>query len=477
MQTVKDVIFACNTGLIKGLNQQIIDTMNSIQPNTLVSFADLNVDILGDQIHPYLHAQARAALQRAIAERGVTLIVNSAYRTMAQQYLLRRQFELGLCGIPAAAQPGTSNHESGLALDIEDPYGWQPFLERHQWRHLGAFDPPHFDYLLPSAQQNLGRLSIQAFQRLWNQHNPTDAIAEDGLFGPATAARLEASPIEGFAAQAATVTQTAAQETPIVLQGIDPAQLSTAEQYALDILQHLTPSQFNQIKVTLNLNSPGVLGPTTLAQFLALTQTRGLDLSEAGIIAFKDQHRLGNSGEHRGVIGAQTAAVYYQTLLKTPAAPSTASNGTRKINQAGLNLVKEFEGLADRMSDGRIRAYLDAVGVPTIGYGHTAGVQMGQIITEAQADAFLQDDLGEAEAAVIDLATVPLTDNQFATLVSFVFNLGAGAFASSTLLGELNRQNYSGAADQLLRWVNAGGRQLPGLVRRREAERQLFLSA
>ena len=151
-----------------------------------------------------------------------------------------------------------------------------------------------------------------------------------------------------------------------------------------------------------------------------------------------------------------------------PPAPTPSPSGGRQINADGLRLLKSFEGL-------RLRAYQDSVGVWTIGYGTTSGVRPGQVITEAQAEAFLKRDLDRFEAAVEDLVTVPLNDDQFSALVSFVYNVGEGALASSTLLRLLNRRDYQGAADQLLRWNKAGGAELAGLTRRRRAERALFL--
>jgi lysozyme len=139
-----------------------------------------------------------------------------------------------------------------------------------------------------------------------------------------------------------------------------------------------------------------------------------------------------------------------------------------QINQAGLDLIKSFEGL-------RLQAYADSGGVWTIGYGHTNGVEKGQTITEQQADEFLREDVEWAEKAVSDVVQVTLTPNQFAALVSFVFNVGNVAFADSTLLACVNRQNFAGAADQFQRWTYAGSLYLPGLARRREAEKALFL--
>lgn len=153
-------------------------------------------------------------------------------------------------------------------------------------------------------------------------------------------------------------------------------------------------------------------------------------------------------------------------LASPVSAPSPS--GRRQINARGLRLLKTFEGL-------RLNAYRDPVGIWTIGYGTTSGVYPGMRITEAEAEALLKRDLARFERAVEDLVTVPLNDDQFSALVSFVYNVGEGALASSTLLRLLNRGDYRGAADQLLRWNRAGGRELAGLTRRRRAERALFL--
>ncbi|MGD0930684.1 MAG: lysozyme [Candidatus Korobacteraceae bacterium] len=139
-------------------------------------------------------------------------------------------------------------------------------------------------------------------------------------------------------------------------------------------------------------------------------------------------------------------------------------------SSTGLALTEQFEGL-------RLTAYQDSVGVWTIGYGHTGSdVRPGLTITQEQAGALLQQDVAGAVAAVNRLVTVTLTQNQFDALVDFTFNEGQGNLASSTLLRELNAGNTAGAAAQFLVWVYAGGVQLPGLVKRRQAEAALFQS-
>ncbi|OKH35597.1 hypothetical protein NIES2119_20130 [[Phormidium ambiguum] IAM M-71] len=170
--------------------------MNEIEPNCLVLFDDLNVN-LGAAVWPLLQLPAKKALAKAIVDRGRPMFINSAYRTIAQQLVLFNHFKVGRCGIPIAAPPPRSNHQSGLAIDVEDPLGWKPFLERYGWKHLGPSDPPHFDFK-GGGTRDIRGLAVLAFQRVWNEHNIGDRIAEDGDFGPATMKRLNHSFVEGF---------------------------------------------------------------------------------------------------------------------------------------------------------------------------------------------------------------------------------------------------------------------------------------
>lgn len=141
-----------------------------------------------------------------------------------------------------------------------------------------------------------------------------------------------------------------------------------------------------------------------------------------------------------------------------------------KTSNRGLALIREFEGL-------RLTAYQDAVGVWTIGYGTTRGVEKGQRITEAQAEELLREDVARFEPEVLRLVKVPLSQPQFDALVSFTYNLGSKNLGSSTLLRVLNAGDYKGAAGQFERWNKAGGKVLAGLTRRRSAERKLFESS
>lgn len=145
----------------------------------------------------------------------------------------------------------------------------------------------------------------------------------------------------------------------------------------------------------------------------------------------------------------------------------------RPIPNKAIELVKEFEVL-------RTRAYWDrggrGSGVLTIGYGHTGpDVKEGQIITEKEADDLLAQDLQHAAAAVNRLTRYPLNDNQYAALISFVFNVGSGAYQRSTLRQHINRGELAYVPKELLRWTLDNGVYYRGLKRRREAESKLFL--
>jgi lysozyme len=140
------------------------------------------------------------------------------------------------------------------------------------------------------------------------------------------------------------------------------------------------------------------------------------------------------------------------------------------ISERGLAIIREFEGL-------RLKAYPDPAsgGDPwTIGYGHTLDVEPGDTCTLEEAEQWLLDDCADAEVAVLKHVRVQLSQGQLDALISFVFNLGAGNFAKSTLLRKLNAGDYVGAWQEFPRWNKAAGKVMPGLSRRRAAEAKLF---
>ena len=143
-----------------------------------------------------------------------------------------------------------------------------------------------------------------------------------------------------------------------------------------------------------------------------------------------------------------------------------------ELSAAGLELIKRSEGF-------RARVYRDVEGIPTIGYGHrlVRNEAFEDGISEAQATAILYADVRGAEQAIARLVKVPLTQGQFDALVDFVFNLGQGRLAASSLLLELNSGRFAEAGEQLLRWDHAGAEVNAGLKARREAELRVWNGA
>lgn len=135
-----------------------------------------------------------------------------------------------------------------------------------------------------------------------------------------------------------------------------------------------------------------------------------------------------------------------------------------------VRLICDYEGCV-------LTAYKDPVGIPTIGYGHTGTVRMGQVITQAEAAQLLADDLAGFVDFLKRVIKVPTSENEFCAMLSLCYNIGGGHFMYSTLLRKLN----TGAprpevADEFTHWRKSGGNVLPGLVARRAAERLLFLT-
>lgn len=138
-------------------------------------------------------------------------------------------------------------------------------------------------------------------------------------------------------------------------------------------------------------------------------------------------------------------------------------------SQDCVDLIKKFEGC-------RLKAYVDSAGIITIGYGHvSSSCRLGDSITQAQADGYLKSDVNRIAEEISPYITVPVTQNQFDACVSFAYNVGPGKFRKSTLLAKINGGSPLAAADEFSQWTKAAGKALAGLVKRREAERELFL--
>ena len=139
-----------------------------------------------------------------------------------------------------------------------------------------------------------------------------------------------------------------------------------------------------------------------------------------------------------------------------------------RVSHKGIELIKKFEGC-------KLEAYLDSVGVPSIGYGHTKDVKIGMKITQEEAEKFLRSDIAPIEKALNGL-NINLSQGEFDALVSWCFNLGLGNFKSSTMYRFIvAKKSDLEITDQMVKWHNAGGKPLLGLKRRRCEEANLFL--
>lgn len=192
----------CSTGGLRGLNGQIVSLLRPIVEDIFVSCEEV-VTMVGNSTIPFLQLAAKEALARAVEEKGEKLPLVHAYRTVAQQYVLRRWFLTGRCDITAARPPGSSPHERGAGIDVQaDPQelqAWRTVLENNGWQWAGPGDRGHFTYYGDGVDLRLLPEGVRSFQKLWNIHNPNDLIDEDGIFGEIqTGPRLLKSPIEGF---------------------------------------------------------------------------------------------------------------------------------------------------------------------------------------------------------------------------------------------------------------------------------------
>lgn len=203
---------SCTTSSVRGLSTQLVEEIQCLRPGTMKNIDGADGLVLGSAVFPWLQTKAADAVFAAQKERGVPLEINSALRTLPQQYLLYRWYKSGRCNIGLAASPGQSNHESGLAIDVDDNAAWKVAMANHDMKWIGASDPVHFDYV-GEGRVDLGGLSVLAFQKLWNRNHPEDPIAEDSAYGDDTEKRLALSPVGGFA-KGADCSQNAAAVPP-----------------------------------------------------------------------------------------------------------------------------------------------------------------------------------------------------------------------------------------------------------------------
>ncbi len=202
----------CSTAVVIGLSSQIADEIGCLYPGTITHFdTSANLVSTSNSVLQYLAADAASDLVAASQSGEIDL--NSAFRTLAQQYLLVRWFDDGECGITAAASVGNSNHESFRAVDLANYSSRITVMKNHGWAHDVSGDPVHFDHL---ASPDVRSRDVRAFQTLWNLNNPNDIIGVDGDYGPQTEARLRKSPATGFPIGATCATAAHVEQAAIV---------------------------------------------------------------------------------------------------------------------------------------------------------------------------------------------------------------------------------------------------------------------
>jgi hypothetical protein len=185
-QEISKATCSTSSAVVQGLSDQILEEIaKCLKPGVLVKVPS-EPKIANSSVHPYLVKAAYDALKKATASRTDTINISSMFRTVVQQYFLYRRSSC----YPAVAAPGSSNHETGIAIDVSDPdnSNWRTVLQANGFKWLGSFDRYHFDYV-GAGTVNLRGQDVLAFQRLWNRNNPTDKIGEDGDWGPQTEAR------------------------------------------------------------------------------------------------------------------------------------------------------------------------------------------------------------------------------------------------------------------------------------------------
>ena len=251
----------------------------------------------------------------------------------------------------------------------------------------------------------------------------------------------------------------------------------------------LEPSSVITGDYGINCHAP-VVPSSSNADYVA----KSVGSSSAGCLVFQ---RMADFREFMLIVGKSRELwgnTFTVTLIRdsdleatvNPVTPTTqpSSPPTTPISQDGIDLIQHFESCLKPVGNGMFEAYADPAHgwkVPTIGWGtihypNGQSVKQGDRITQSQADEYFAWEIGEKTLQVLQLVKVEINDDQLAALVSFAYNLGAGALAESTLLAKLNAGDFAGAAEEFPRWNKAGGRTLIGLTRRRLSEKKLFLS-
>ena len=182
----------CSTSVAAGLAKKVVAELNSMG----YTFKSLNTTWIHCSGTCTLQAAAADSLMNAAKSKNDYITINSAFRDSGSQYMLYNWYLKGICGISLAAQPGTSNHEGGRAIDTSNYNYWLSTLANYGWVHsYPSSDPVHFDY---TKSSDLAKYNLIAFQRLYNRANPSKKIAEVGIYGPNTEKALYNTPCDGW---------------------------------------------------------------------------------------------------------------------------------------------------------------------------------------------------------------------------------------------------------------------------------------
>ncbi len=322
----------CSTAVVIGLSRQIAVEAGCENPASFVSFADApGIVVTSNAVLPFLVKDARDDLEKVAATSS--LQINSALRSIAQQYLLYRWYQQGRCGISAAATVGHSNHEGGRAVDLANYSSRISAMSARGWAHDVPGDAVHFDHT--SSPDNRGQ-DTRAFQVLWNRNHPTDTIAEDGAYGPQTEARLKQAPATGFAIGPSCAGSNAVVATAVSISGPDQVPPQTRAHYTI-VVQNTGSAEWPAAtRVELASGGPSPLYDTswltaaeitTLGAAVAAGDQAAIDLDVMtpavdGVTPLTEQLALVDDG------GTTLGTIALSLTVAPDANPDTSGDGT-----------------------------------------------------------------------------------------------------------------------------------------------------
>lgn len=197
---------SCSTSIVRGLTEQLVSEVRCLAPEAIAKLDDVEAAGVtrADDVLPYVQPPVAAALVKAAKASTKPIRITSALRMLPQQFLLHRWASVGRCGISMAAKVGESNHEQGLAVDLDMNGGSatnkiiKKAMADAGFEWLGPSDPVHFNYAGTDGVDLQG-LSVRAFKRLWTRNHPEAPLADDTVYDARVEAKLKASPSDGFA--------------------------------------------------------------------------------------------------------------------------------------------------------------------------------------------------------------------------------------------------------------------------------------